>query len=186
MSYKELYNAWKREKEGNVLQQLDKNFYAELSQYIKIQKEELQTLDEKTLRGRLVIEENKNVHQLLASLIQCRYQKIFRIVSEGKQLSPELLTSDEEIMYSGIVSTKNEMEKILNDVLRGHAPQAIEAKVVRRPKRILVRFLQAIPAIIGPDMSTYGPFKVEDIAHLPVENAEILIKHGIAIEVEME
>ena len=185
MNYKELYDAWKHEKEGNVLQRLDKKFYAELSKYIKNQKEELQILDEKTLRGRLFIEENKNVQQLFASLIECRYQKIFRMVSEGKQLSLELLTSEEEIMYSSIMSTKDEMEKILNDVLRGHAPQAIEAKVVGRPKRILVRFLQAIPAIVGPDMSTYGPFKVEDIAHLPVENAEILIKHGIAIEVEL-
>jgi DNA replication factor GINS len=53
---------------------------------------------------------------------------------------------------------------------------------VEEPKRILVRFLQAIPAIIGPDMKAYGPFKEEDVASLPAENAEILITRGVAKE----
>jgi len=33
-------------------------------------------------------------------------------------------------------------------------------------------------------MKTYGPFKPEDIATLPTENARILIKQGVALEVE--
>jgi DNA replication initiation complex subunit (GINS family) len=33
-------------------------------------------------------------------------------------------------------------------------------------------------------MKTYGPFKAEDIASLPVENAKILIKQGLAERVE--
>ena len=186
MNYKELYEAWKREKEGNELQRLDKNFYADSSQYIKNQKEELQILDEKALRGRLVVEESKNARQLLSSLIESRYQRIFKMVSEGRQPELEFLTSEEEVMCNSILSTKETKERILNDVLRGRTPQAREANVIGRPKRILVRFLQAIPAIVGPDMRTYGPFKVEDIASLPTENAEILIKRGIAIEVEMQ
>jgi len=34
-------------------------------------------------------------------------------------------------------------------------------------------------------MKTYGPFKPEDIASLPEENARILIKQGAAMEVEV-
>jgi len=33
-------------------------------------------------------------------------------------------------------------------------------------------------------METYGPFKVEDVASLPVENAKILVKKGLAEKVE--
>jgi len=51
-------------------------------------------------------------------------------------------------------------------------------------KRVLLRFLQEIPAIIGSDMRTYGPFKAEDIATLPIENARVLVEKGIAVEVE--
>ncbi|MFB0514796.1 MAG: hypothetical protein ACETVQ_04380 [Candidatus Bathyarchaeia archaeon] len=49
---------------------------------------------------------------------------------------------------------------------------------------MILRFIQEIPAIIGADMKTYGPFKPEDIASLPIENARILIKQGVAVEVE--
>lgn len=186
MNYKELYEAWKREKEESGLQRLDRRFYADLSQYIKNQKEELQILDEKTLRGRLIAEESRNMRKLFTGLVECRYQKISRMTLEGKQLPLEFLTSEEEVMYNSILSAKDGLEKILNDVLRGHTPQVREVKVAERPKRILVRFLQAIPAIVGPDMRTYGPFKVEDIAALPTENAEVLIKRGIAIEVDVQ
>ena len=34
-------------------------------------------------------------------------------------------------------------------------------------------------------MDTYGPFKAEDIASLPVENAKILSKQGLAELVEV-
>jgi DNA replication initiation complex subunit (GINS family) len=33
-------------------------------------------------------------------------------------------------------------------------------------------------------MKTYGPFLVEDVASVPVENAKILIKQGLAELVE--
>jgi DNA replication factor GINS len=49
-----------------------------------------------------------------------------------------------------------------------------------------IRFLRAVPAIIGIDMKTYGPFKAEDLASMPVENAENLIRRGIAKEVEIQ
>jgi DNA replication initiation complex subunit (GINS family) len=49
----------------------------------------------------------------------------------------------------------------------------------------VVRFLKAVPAIIGIDMKTYGPFQQEDVVAIPVENAENLIRRGIAKEVEI-
>jgi len=49
-----------------------------------------------------------------------------------------------------------------------------------------LRFVKEIPAIVGSDMKTYGPFEPEDIATLPLENARILIKQGVAVEVEVK
>jgi len=48
-----------------------------------------------------------------------------------------------------------------------------------------LRFLKAVPAIIGSDMKTYGPFAVEDVASVPVENAKILAKQGFAEVVDV-
>jgi DNA replication initiation complex subunit (GINS family) len=34
-------------------------------------------------------------------------------------------------------------------------------------------------------MATFGPFKVEDVASLPLENAKILVKQGLAERIEV-
>ena len=49
-----------------------------------------------------------------------------------------------------------------------------------------IRFLKDVPTIVGADMKTYGPFKEEDVASLPAENAEVLIKRGVVVEVEAQ
>jgi DNA replication factor GINS len=51
---------------------------------------------------------------------------------------------------------------------------------------MIVRFLQDIPSIVGSNTKIYGPFKAEDIATLPIDNAESLIKRGIALKVEVQ
>jgi DNA replication initiation complex subunit (GINS family) len=50
--------------------------------------------------------------------------------------------------------------------------------------RVALRFLKAIPAVVGADMKTYGPFLAEDVASLPVENAKVLVKRGLAEAIE--
>ena len=108
---------------------------------------------------------------------------MFNSVLDGKTNSSALLTSEEEVSYSGISSTWKHVEDVLKDVLRGRIPAVRGVKPAEKPKRILVRFLKAIPAIIGPDMKAYGPFNEEDVASLPAENAEVLLKRGVAMEV---
>jgi DNA replication factor GINS len=49
---------------------------------------------------------------------------------------------------------------------------------------VVLRFLKDVPALIGSDMKTYGPFEAEDVATLPSENAKILVKQGLAEKVE--
>jgi DNA replication initiation complex subunit (GINS family) len=52
-------------------------------------------------------------------------------------------------------------------------------------KRSTIRFLKSIPAIMGADMKSYGPFIAEDVASLPPQNAQILVKQGLAVLVEV-
>ena len=48
----------------------------------------------------------------------------------------------------------------------------------------LVRFINAVPKFVGPELEEYGPFQEEDIAKLPVEIAEVLISKGRVEEIE--
>jgi len=56
----------------------------------------------------------------------------------------------------------------------------VEPEVSKPSELVVVRFVQDVPQIIGVDLKTHGPFKAEDIASLPKENAEALIKQGLA------
>jgi DNA replication initiation complex subunit (GINS family) len=55
-----------------------------------------------------------------------------------------------------------------------------------KPKKRVLRFLQETPSIVGADMKTYGPFLPQDVASLPVENAKVLVKQRVAVEVEVK
>lgn len=67
-------------------------------------------------------------------------------------------------------------------LLRGHLPKV---SVEKKHKRVVLRFLRDVPAIIGADIETCGPFKVEDVVSLPFENSKILVKQGLTRRVEV-
>ena len=70
-------------------------------------------------------------------------------------------------------------------VVKIDVPSATQESVVVH-RRVTVRFLKPVPSIIGSDMKSYGPFLVEDVASVPVENAKILVKQGLAKEIDLQ
>lgn len=182
--YTTLYHLWETEKEQLALQPLNRTFFQDLSRYVKSLREEVQSLDEKTWKAELLIEEQKRIKTLLLDLIVTRFQKMLDAIKEERDLIPDQLTIEEEYSYNALQLTWKHTQTIAADILRGRPPKIASDLSMKKPKRLLIRFLQAIPAIVGPDMKTYGPFKEEDVAYLPTENAEVLIKRNIAIDVE--
>jgi len=183
--YDELYEAWRKEKENAEVQPLPKDFFDRLAQYVKRLREEGRMLDEKTTRARLLLRESKNVKKLCGELIQIRYEKILKKVMAGETVVKEGLTEDEEKLFREIVTSTESFQNFLKSVLSGRS-LSVEVEVKERAKKRVLRFLQEIPAIIGADMKTYGPFKPEDVASVPAENARVLVKQGLAVEVEVK
>lgn len=179
--YDELYEAWARERETTEIQALPKDFYAKLADYIKKLRDESRMLDEKTVRAKLLRRESNYVKKMVNDLIRLRYKKALRKATEGNIVAKEALTYEEEKLLGEASPSIEAYQTLQKDILSGRSPRM---KVKEKPKAIILRFIQEIPAIIGADMKTYGPFKPEDIASLPIENAKILIKQGVAIEVE--
>jgi len=179
--YDELYEAWVKERETKEIQTLPKDFYVKLASYMKKMKKESRMLDEKTVRARLLRKEFENVKRMLKELIRLRYEKTLRKALAGELVAKEALTAEEEKLLGEVSPSIESFQALLKDVLGGRSPR-MEMK--KKPKMMVLRFIQEIPAIIGADMKTYGPFKPEDIAGLPVENAKILVKQGVAVEVE--
>ena len=181
--YNELYEAWKREKESLELQSLPKDFYIKLAEYMKTIRAESRMLDEKTTKAKLLTHESRNVQKMVKELVLLRHEKTVKKVLTSEITPKEGLTQEEEKLVKEVAPSFESFQALLKDILGGRSPQ-VESR--EKPKKRVVRFVKEIPAIIGADMKTYGPFKPEDVASLPLENAKILTKQGVAVEVEVK
>jgi DNA replication factor GINS len=179
--YNNLYEIWKKEKETLEIQRLPKNFYTEIAIYIKGLKEENRMLDKKTTKAKLLDCEFRNVKIMLGELLQRRYGKFLEKALASDTVPKESLAKEEKRLYSEVSLLAEAYNTFSKDILRGHLSKL--RKDVKQ-KLLVLRFVQEIPALVGCDMKTYGPFKPEDIATLPPENARVLIKQGVAVNVD--
>ncbi len=179
--YNELWEAWAKERETLEIQALPKDFYARLASYIKKMKEESRMIDEKTVRAKLLRRESNNVKRMIKELIRMRYEKALKKTLIHETVAKEALAHGEEKLFGEVSLSTESYRTLLKSILSGRSSRV---EVKEKPKTMILRFIQEIPAIVGVDMKTYGPFKPEDLASLPIKNAKILVKQGIAVEVE--
>jgi DNA replication factor GINS len=181
--YKELYDAWKREIETTKLEQLLDDFYSKVAEYVTKMKEEGRMLDMRTVKAKLLKDELKNVKHMLLELVRVRHEKLIRMCAKGEKDTSSVLTTEEERVFNGISPPVEAHQAFVKNLLRGHLVEVDAGKADH--KFDVVRFLKGVPAVIGSDMETYGPFDEEDVASVPVENARILVKQGLAERVEV-
>jgi DNA replication factor GINS len=184
--YEEIYKAWENELENPVLKALPRDFYVKLGSYTKGILEEKRRLDDKSLKFRLMTEEYDNVKKLITDLSDLRFKKIISHAYQGKVIPEATLIGEEEVFFEKVNSAVMFSSRLLKDLIEGQLPPVENVGTEKKPKRILVRFIRDIPAIIGVDMEPYGPFKAEDVATIPPENVENLIRQGAAVKLEVE
>jgi len=84
-----------------------------------------------------------------------------------------------------VAASQSEHKKAeINSAIEVANPVTVTHKTLVTNKRVTIRFLNMVPAIVGSDMKTYGPFMIEDVASVPESNAKILIRQGLAKPVE--
>ncbi|MEM2081919.1 MAG: hypothetical protein QXP44_06110 [Candidatus Bathyarchaeia archaeon] len=179
--YDEIYAAWRREAENESLGSLPADFYARVARYLQKIKEECRMLDKKTVKAALLEHELQHAKRMVKAIVWLRYKKLLRIISKTQKVPAESLAAEETILWTSFSSFAEAYQKFAESLLRGQ----VSADNPPKPrKRVTLRFLKEIPAIIGADMKTYGPFLAEDIASVPAENAKILVKQGLAVQVD--
>jgi DNA replication factor GINS len=194
--YNELYAAWQREIDDPTLGALSKDFYVKIAEYLRHFKEGEKIIDKKSVKMNLLEHEAMNVERMLKELLEARYRKIIKTLTKSQKSLSELLTAEEAIMCETFADFTKVYQNFANDLMQGEIKQIAESdkapiKVVVKtettpiPKRSTIRFLKSIPAIMGADMKSYGPFAAEDVASLPPQNAQILVKQGLAVLVEV-
>lgn len=180
--YSQLYEVWRQELEDAELVMLPPGFYAGIVECVKKLKEESRMLDKRTVKANVLRKETNNMKRMVRELIWTRYKKIVKKAASGEEVPPEVLTAEEKQIYGKISPMTETVANFTSEILHGHEPITTYGVSHRR---IMMRLLKDVPAIVGADMKTYGPFKTEDVASIPVENARILIKQNLAEKVEI-
>lgn len=184
--YNLLYSAWKKEIDCASLGGLTSDFYERMSIYLGRIKDN-KDFDKKTVKISLLEHESRNVSRMLNELLELRYRKILKTITRMNRVPHELLTIDEIGMSEKFLVFAQAYREFTDQLIQNQQPQEDattkkyikpEAKVVH--KRLTVRFMKNIPAIMGADMKSYGPFSAEDVASLPELNVQILVKQGLA------
>jgi DNA replication factor GINS len=183
--YSQLLEVWKTEKNNRSLQPLDETFFSEMNHYIVQLREQENKHEEDSIWNRIIKREKDNSTKMLSDLTRLRLKKIIISELEGKTIITTALTKEEKALHS-------EFRRILlehDSRVKSSVPETTlkkEHEPTPRKDFKVVRFTKALPAIMGIDMKTYGPFEEEDIVSIPVENAENLIRKGFAKEVEIQ
>lgn len=176
-AYDELEQAWKREFHSPELQPLRQGFFKELAAYIKRLKEGQRNVDAKSLKATVMDEEIFRLEQLIAQFLDRRLHKL---CTQTRLAQPSGLEYTEKQAYQALSGVYRDYERMKQDVLQGREPSISKS---RGRELALVRFVRDVPSIIGVDLKAHGPFHKEDVANLPSENAENLIRQGATVEI---
>lgn len=174
--YIDIYKAWKSEKSNVAPQPLPSDFYQRATAFVKGLDDELSLADTNTLQSRLLTREKDVSKRLLNDIKQARLHKIISGVQSNTPIQAGNLIGEEIAVNTSISQSLSALCQDRQQVLQDNLANALTT----------VRFLQDIPEIVGVDLDIYGPFKKEDVASLPLSNAQALEKQGAVKAIEVK
>lgn len=173
-----LHHIVLRETESDSVQEINPNFYREISDFIgNLKKQEFDGVESK-IKDSLI----QMATDLTSLLIDIRLSKIYNL-DEGDL---ENLLDEEKFILDSEEEKKERTEMILSATINGKSKFLESLSQNHKTKTVVVRFLKEVNEIVGADLERYGPFKIEDIATIPYENAQALITKNIATKVRWE
>jgi len=147
------------------LSKIPEDFYQKAKNYL----EQKRNIAEKK-KDKLASLEVKNVERLLEDIFNRRETKLFShaIITVRTDISPQNLIEDEKEFFESAVDMLNtQRERVLNLLFK-------KTKLKQEFKKI--KFNEDIEEFVGVDLKKYGPFKKGDVADIPNDNANLLIK----------
>ena len=173
-----LHHTVLRETENDSILEIDPNFYRNLSDFIgNLKKQEFDGVESK-IKDTLI----EMATELASLLIHIRLDKI----SKSPDLEIGHLLDEEKFILDSQEELKERTEMVLSATINGKSKFLESLSQNHKTKKIVIRFLNEVDEIVGADLEKYGPFKTEDIATIPYENAQALIAKNVATKVRWE
>ena len=166
------------ETENDSLSEIDPNFYRNLSDFIgNLRKQEFDGVESK-IQDALI----EMATELTSLLIHIRLEKI----SKSEDIQFGNLLDEEKYILDSQEEQRERIEMILSATINGKSKFLESLAQNHKTKRIVIRFLKEVEEIVGADLEKYGPFKTEDIATIPYENAQALIAKNAATKIRWD
>ena len=166
------------ETENDSLVEIKPNFYRSLSDFIgNLRKQEFDGVENK-IKDTMI----EMATELTSLLIHIRLEKISN--SDDYEISH--LLDEEKLILDSQEEQNERTEMILSATINGKSKFLESLAENHKIKKVVIRFLSEVDEIVGADLEKYGPFKAEDIATIPYENAQALIAKKIATKVRWE
>lgn len=200
ISYETLFEILRNEKNREDLQKLDDNFLDDISSYVNEKRNSvneqlnLYSDDERMKANKQLV----NIRSMLKELYDKRERKIILMALNKSRTNTimnlsvmlpyekelfdnlvELFTSNRDKFMLKAFEVKE--RKIKKEVIEDEDDEDDEEKSEDVETK-LVRFINSVPKFMGKELEVYGPFEEEDVASLPLEIADLLIKKGRAEE----
>jgi DNA replication factor GINS len=173
-----LHHTVLRETEDDSLLEIDPNFYRNLSDFIgNLRKQEFDGVENK-IKDSLI----EMTTELTSLLLKIRLDKI----SKSSDFKINHLLDEEKFILDSQDEQRERTEMILSATINGKSKFLESLAQNHKTKKVVIRFLNEVDEIVGADLEKYGPFKTEDIATIPYENAQALIAKNIATKVRWE
>jgi|TARA_B100001971_G_scaffold212669_2_gene243496 DNA replication initiation complex subunit (GINS family) len=212
ITYGSLLDLLLREKDRGELQKLDERFYKNVVQYLKDKnavvnapQDDVFSAEEKEK----TISQLVNIKKIIKELYERREKKITILAMEKSRnkdniIDESLFLQEEKQFFDRIVQLLNDYRQgILQNILNVEPPTINHSATPNntptpatptqpeptpeKPKETkLVRFLNAVPKFVGKELEEYGPFDEEDIASLPIEIADVLLRKTRVEEIKEE
>lgn len=205
ITYETLYDALRKEKSRDELQQVSATFLVDVISYLKEKQQAFDATQGKldlfssAEREKLTVQ-LQNIRKILKEFYDRREKKIVDIaINKSRTQSNIIDTSNmlehEKSLYRSLTGLFDKFrDNVLIKIFELKEP-VVETELEQKQsvpvldaerKTKLVKFIQATEQFVGKELELYGPFEANDEAYLPVDIADILINKGSALEAQEE
>lgn len=177
ITYNDIYEAARKERYSDQLQQLSKNFVNEVSDYLK-EKRDISSKENDAFSDVIVKTKKQleNAITLFKELILRRKKKILSLVLIATETGISKQDFDnmlpfEKTMFEDLMKSIDLADKELNDILNGNKEEQ---------KNEMIVFKEYVEEFVGLNGEKMGAFEKGQIANIPKEIAKILVDSGKA------
>lgn len=202
ITFETLYDILMREKQRDELLPLDPHFFVNAITYLQEKMKIWESISKDDDLFRLgerdhIENEIKNIRKVLKDIYERREKKILELALNKSRIGqdieiPHLLAEEQQFFEALAHVLDNYRHGVLFQVLHMKMPNVEDKKMVveiepmqkKQKETMAIRFLHAVPKFVGSDIAIYGPFDEDDMANVPKDVGELLVKKKRAEEVK--